>query len=227
MTNPYIMKTLMEFMYEHKDAQQIDLTGVYGPQSTDLATLYISELIGNKWQWGGGHARDLLQLGNLRQWFMEVTPGQLRPGDVVALLGADTSAFGTVGIFLGFSPDGTQARVFTQTPMQPTTTLFDAASLLGGLRYVFDAQWSSLNVSERQQRRELHTTTPAEPQLIGSKAAALTHPAEPRATLASWMMIADDDSHYGRECVKAYDEYAARHASKRSLWRRFWDRMTR
>ncbi|WNM67309.1 hypothetical protein SEA_WYBORN_66 [Arthrobacter phage Wyborn] len=227
MTNPYIMKTLMDFMREHKDAKQIDLTGYYGPQSTDLAALYISQLIGNEWQWGGGHARELLQLGNLRQWFMEVAPGQLRPGDVVAVLGFDTSEYGTVGIFLGFSPDSTQARVFTQTPMQPTVALFDTESVLGGLRYLFDARWAGLNVSERQQHRVLLTTTPAEPQLYGSKAAAATHPAEPRATLASWMMIASDDSDYGRECVKAYDEYAARHASKRSLWRRFWDRMTR
>lgn len=69
--------------------------------------------------------------------------------------------------------------------------------------------------------------TEDEPVLLGDKAAALTHPQEPRATLAAWMMLGDAQkstqrSAEGDECVREYDEWAADLARRVPAEREHW-----
>lgn len=73
------------------------------------------------------------------------------------------------------------------------------------------------------------------PQLMGSKAAATTHPAEPRATLASWMLLGGAQNRSQRLDTFDVDELEAWEAdldarlgklrerrARRSRWARFF-----
>jgi hypothetical protein len=222
---------------EHNRNAPVDLTGTYGPQSTDLITLYIRDLLGEiDWQWTIGAAKYAIDSPRLREHFNLIAPDELRFGDIVCLYGTETSEFGTVGVFLRDHRNG-DVEVFTQTPFNPSRRRFMRRAVQGGLRY--------------------KRNTPAlTSQLVP---AAL---AEPRATLAAWMMLGSPESRIQRFSVEGADdvneleawaadleerlpaergrralvvelphgtkhESAGRHYSKPSLWARLWQWGTR
>jgi hypothetical protein len=152
---------------EHNRNAPVDLTGTYGPQSTDLITLYIRDLLGEiDWQWTIGAAKYALDSPRLREHFNLINPDDdLRFGDIVVLYGPDTSEVGTVGVFLRYTR-WQEIEVFTQTPFAPSKHRFKRTSALGGLRY--------------------KRNTPALTSALVPPASA-----EPRATLAAWMTLGD------------------------------------
>ncbi|AMM44525.1 hypothetical protein BARRETLEMON_63 [Arthrobacter phage BarretLemon] len=215
----YINETAELFIENHTlHNEMIDVTGMYGPQATDLVIEYVRALTGVRWGAPTQHARDWLTLQGIRNWFDEVQPHELRYGDIVVMHGFDTSDFGTVGIYVDHvhvrdqsfgtrrSDDMTALEVFCQTPHKPGTVRLDYLSTLGGWRYKFATPISQTLPSERNTTHGLWTPQSDEPHPLREIFLKGT-PGEKRAVLGEFMVNTQSEKTAGEECVQAYDEW--------------------
>jgi hypothetical protein len=117
----YVDGVLKKFIAEY-EGKYIDVTGVYGAQSPDLAQAYISRLLGREWIFKAGPATRLWEdrEGTMTDFErVERTPQKqvsatLRPGDVLVFDGGQ--GFGTVGIYTGPGGRVGSVQMFTQNP---------------------------------------------------------------------------------------------------------------
>lgn len=220
-TEQYINETAELFIENHTlHNEMIDVTGMYGPQATDLVIEYVRALTGVRWGAPTQHARDWLTLQGIRNWFDEVQPHELRYGDIVVLHGFDTSDFGTVGIFIGSehisaprTDDITVVGVFCQNPHAPKIVKLDYLSTLGGWRYRFATPISQTLPSERNMTHGLWTPQSDEPHPLREIFLKDT-PGEKRAVLGDFMVNTQSEKTAGEECVEEYDKWVAQNIKR-------------
>ncbi|QJD53394.1 endolysin [Arthrobacter phage StevieBAY] len=222
----YINETAELFIENHTlHNEMIDVTGMYGPQATDLVIEYVRALTGVRWGAPTQHARDWLTLQGIRNWFDEVQPHELRYGDIVVMHGFDTSDFGTVGIYVDHvhvrdqsfgtrrSDDMTALEVFCQTPHKPGTVRLDYLSTLGGWRYRFATPISQTLPSERNTTHGLWTPQSGEPHPLREIFLKDT-PGEKRAVLGEFMVNTQSEKTAGEECIEEFDKWVAQNVKR-------------
>lgn len=135
MIQDYVKTKLSEFMKAHT-GKTIDITGMYGGQSPDLAAAWMNMLT-NREHFPATHAQELADIRFDGFRWHDVAGGTLpEPGDLVVWSGEHGSegapGYGHVAVFIS---DDEDLFVFTQSPGPCSTRWLSPRGLLGWHRY--------------------------------------------------------------------------------------------